>query len=109
MGRVAGSALPVFRRLMFEFRGSNAVLDVVMAFEAQRRTGLNQQILVLRMVRLMTGRAFSILHGLMFEFGSRVICASLIVAGEANLAWLPFHLLRELRFVAGSAIALGIR
>src|ERR1051326_9311055 len=103
MRLVAGGALAVLDRLMFDLACGKLLFHVFMALEAQFAVRLEQQPFLRSRVRVMAGQTFAVLDWQVFAFafGHRRVVA---IQAE-RLARLEEQLLVEgfMRFMAGSA------
>ena len=80
MGAVAGGAIAVAGRVMFERSLGESLLQILMTIGAELFGSLAQQFLVVRGMRVMTGEAISILNRLMFYLGLRHLLLNVFVA-----------------------------
>src|SRR6185369_13659315 len=105
MRTVAGEALAVFHRLMFYFRRSRLLFEIIVAIETKLAVGFNQQPFVIGAVRVMAGGALAVLHRLMLEFGRR--CFWFVAFQAQGGAGLCQHLRvgRPMRIMAGGTFA----
>jgi len=71
---------------MFEWRFRDRLLEVVMTFVAKLSIRLDQQLLEVRLVRLVARSTFSVLDRLMFYFAGEQLLLSIVVALEAKLS-----------------------
>ena len=102
---VAGGALPVFHRLMFDLGRRHLLLNILMTFQAQLSIRLQQQFLVVGLVRIVTGSAFAVLDRLMLYLGFSELKLDVVaVRTELSVRFCQqFCELGFVRLVAGSA------
>ena len=82
---MAGDAFVVFNGLMFHFGGSDLLLRIFVALEAELAVWFAQQLLVLRLMRVVAGSAFVVLDGLMFDFSGCELLLNVVMAFKAEL------------------------
>lgn len=77
---MAGDALAVFHRLMFHLGGRNLLLHVIVTVQTKLATGLEQQLLIFRLMRVVAGGALAVLDRLVFYFGFGELLLDIIMA-----------------------------
>ena len=88
--------------------GDVRVLDlgeVIMTLDTQCGWFLGQKEFLRGLVRVVAGQAFTFIGRAMFGFG---LIHEIVVATEADVLCLATHFLREVGFVAGITVAVGI-
>ena len=102
MRLMAGPAFPGFNRQMLD-RG--LLQKIVMAVKANLQTGFEQHFGIGRTMGMMTGRAFIIFDGHVFE-QSLSVHQEIVVTGEADLGLWPFHGYGNLGLMTDIALSL---
>ena len=84
MGVVTGSAFAIAGGIMFESGGLELLLKVIVALKAHFGVGLEQQLFVIGVVRIVAGDALVVLDWLMLHLGGSNLFLCILVTFEAQ-------------------------
>ena len=84
MGIMAGSALAIFDRLMFDLGGRDLLLKFVVTIGTQFAIGFFKEMLDIGFMGVVAGGTFAIFDGHVFDLGGGSLFLEIVVAVEAE-------------------------